>query len=369
MRAPGAALLALSRVLLGAAMTRVVIEPAVADLQLDWSGAVARNDPRGARRARLAGTWHVVHTLTVQLVADTGERLAAASWWALLPALLAVLAGAHGILLAPDGAALASRHAVFAAAGCALAVALIALPRGLARALSWPGAAVTLALLGAACGGPGLTGAHRWVSVGPLRVEAAALCAPVFMGVAASLARRPAWSVAFTVVCMVLLDMQRHLGAVAVYALGALVVVHRAPQRWVTRLVSLIALGVAVVREPALPSVAHVEGVPGLLAEREGLWLVLGVGALLAMGLSAGRLASRLAPGGERSLGVALALFLVSDPLLALVTNRGVGLLAFGGSSILAVFVALGLLTGAEARGRLARVRASVGAVGRAEGR
>ncbi len=355
MSPPGTSWLALARTLLGEAATQAVIEPAVADMQLDWAAAVERGDRRGARRAHLEGTWHVASALTAQLAGDTRRRLAAASWWPLVPALLAVLTGAHGILLAPDGAALASRHAAFATLGGVAAVALVAVPRGLARVLAWPGAVMTIALLGAACAGAGLAGAHRWVAVGPLRVEAAALCAPVFVGVMVAVARRSAWSLAFTSACMVLLVMQRHVGAVAVYALGALAVVHRAPQRWATLLVSLGALGAAIVREPGLPSVAHVEGVPALLAEHGAAWLVAGVLALLSVGLSAWRLTSRLAPGRERALGVALTVFLVSDPLLSLITNRGVGLLAFGGSSTLAVFVALGMLIGAEARGRLAR--------------
>lgn len=355
MSAPGASLLALSRTLLGDATTSAVIEPAVADMRFDLAEALERGDSGAARRARLGGTWHVLRALGAQLAVDTGHRLASASWWPLVPALLAVLTGAHGILLAPDGAVFAGRHAVFATAGVVTAVVLVAVPRGLVRALSWAGGLMTLALLVAACGGGGLAGAHRWVAVGPLRVEAAALCAPLFVGVVARLQRRPAWSVAFTGVCLGLLVTQRHVGAVAVYALAALAVAHRAPQRWAVLTVSVAAVAVAIVREPRLPAVTHVEGVPGLLAEHGAAWLAVGVGALVAVGLSAWRLASRLAPGRERALGVALTVFLLSDPVVSVATGRGVGLLAFGGSSTLAVFVALGMLIGTETRTRLAR--------------
>lgn len=204
---------------------------------------------------------------------------------------------------------------------------------------------VALMSLAATFFDPGLEGVHRWISLGPVAIQPAAIALPIIVWFAAS--RPEGWlgaavMIAGAVLCAAQPDSQASGALVA--ATGVLVLL--APRR----LTWLVALGIGVIgwivstSAPPLAPVAYVEGVlraawsAGPLL---GLLVVLALVAVPATFLIVGR-------GRQDRLGGAMmALWLVfcSYSLTGLYPTPVIG---FGLSWVLGFGISLGLVAGAR---------------------
>lgn len=257
------------------------------------------------------------------------------------------------LLLAPLpaaalGALVASKHGVplLAFAPSAVAAALGALVafslggRRLPRHAPWLAALLVAASLAA----PGIDGVHRWISLGPLRLNASAVFAPWLLVGVRSLPARP-WRTAL----LLLLAQAVHVAqpdaaqASALAAGAAPLLLSDPPGRRLGALLSaaLVALAVAAWSAPdPLPALDHVERI---------LWMASSLGwpwaaALLASLLLLPAALWAAAPPGERPLALAFSLYLAAAFVSTFVGHFPVHIAGAGAGPILGWYAMLGLL-------------------------
>lgn len=239
---------------------------------------------------------------TVAAVAATRERLFACAFIACSG--LAVMIGAAAMSAAGAGPGLWLRNPaawIVMLPACAGLVRLRRLPR-------WP-IGVVLAVLALSFAGPGQAGVHRWIGIGPVQINAAALVLPLAL-VLALQAPLPRRRLAVVMVAMAgLLAWQPDLSQLAalVAALLAWAAVRRDVRAlaWIVPL-ALAALLVCARRPDPLDAVPYVEGI---------LHLAWAVSPPLAVAAGACLLLTALSPlllagdAGRRPAAVALAVY------------------------------------------------------------
>lgn len=212
-------------------------------------------------------------------------------------------------------------------------------------------AAAALALLGlcASLFSPGLEGVHRWLSAGPVRINAAMLLSPSLIVATAVLTSRGGWGwlpalLGLGVVALQPDASQATALALAVCALAAARTADPLAPRGALAAAATAIAGWTWTRPDPLEPVPEVEGII-LLANSQSLWLAAACVALLAAIAVAPILATRgRRPDGVAAAGAALsALFAgwVAAPALGAfpVPMVGVGL-----SPILGAWLGMGLL-------------------------
>jgi cell division protein FtsW (lipid II flippase) len=346
-REPGERLLAACRLLFGAASTERWLEPLVADVRHEW-----RRERPGAAR----------------------ERSAARALWSSVPsiAMCALRAGPDGVVwtlapmiaLAVFGLAALSRSAPAHAPAQALWLAIALVAAALAASLRWRGGGHrAAALLVVAAALPVLATGSRWLALPGLVVMPLELALPALaLALAADLRRGLLLAAIATAAAL----FSRDVGLAAVLVSLALAAIGSRSARARTvlprlALLSLLALALALALAHALPvplvGAAHVDS--AALAARGALG-VAGVAALGALqALVVVRLARSPSEGGPaRSLGVVAAQALASRATLHVAALVGLAPrdvapwpgVSYGGSTLVAALVLVGLVAGARAQ-------------------
>lgn len=184
----------------------------------------------------------------------------------------------------------------------------------------------TLGALVATLLAPGMDGVHRWLSVGPVRLHAAALLLPLLLVALERLARVRGWWVAALVAvgAVSALWLQPDAAQATAFAAAAGVLLFSRARRSVPRVIAVVSLpviaGLSWLRRDPLAPVPHVEEIVGLAGT---LWTggaVAAIASLLLLPipfLLAGRNAgwrTRLALGAYVSV-TCLAPFVGSFPV------------------------------------------------------
>lgn len=199
----------------------------------------------------------------------------------------------------------------------------------------------------------GQEGVHRWIQLGPLRMNVAEMLLPAALvaSAAAPIGRRFKWLVA--TLALALLAAQPDASQATAYG-GALIALiayartSRTSRAGGSGLV-ILAIVAAWLRRDPLGPVPEVEGIMGLA------WRLAPVAAVAAWSALAGAALSPLAAGraeGEdvRAAAVALAAYAALSGLAPLVGAFPVPLVGMGMSPILGLWLGMGLLAAVKGR-------------------
>lgn len=234
------------------------------------------------------------------------------------------------------------------AVGGAFAAALFAYDRS--RSASLAALALTTAGLAATLIVPGQQGVHRWVDIGPLHINVAALLLPIAV---VALATAGIWSkagLAAALAMSALLVMQPDASQMTAFAAAAAVLFLHSPASRLRGLAgsagAVLLAGIAWMRRDPLEPVPEVEQIFSLgFAMSPLLALVAG------LALAAASLAPATAKGEARQAGSALAAYFAAAAMAPLFGWYPVPLVGLGMSFIVGYWLALGFLC-APARGR-----------------
>lgn len=204
---------------------------------------------------------------------------------------------------------------------------------------------LTVAVLSLTLFSPGLSGVHRWITIGPLRLNGAELLMPVAVAALASLDARSALRWAFPLIALALLALQPDASQAAATAGAVIVLVAGGGPAFRTKAALGIGLAAAAVLaalrpDPLLP-VPEVEGVIQLAAALSpGL-------AVLAVAVLAGAALAPLAAGASTDPAVrvgarGLAAYFVVIALAPMAGAFPVPLVGMGVSPILGAWLGIG---------------------------
>lgn len=194
--------------------------------------------------------------------------------------------------------------------------------------------------------GNGLSGVHRWIEAGPLRLNAAMLVLPM-LAVALACAHGPwRWVAALTSLVLLILQVDASQ-ATALAAVGALIALRAGspPARVVVVAASAGLAALAWLRPDPLAPVPEVEGVLGLAAQASPLLALASLGLLVATAMATG-LTARLAAPDLRLAAAALTVCLGVWALAPFLGAFPVPFLGVGPSPIVGAWLGVGLLSG-----------------------
>ncbi len=198
----------------------------------------------------------------------------------------------------------------------------------------------------------GLSGVHRWVGVGPLRLNAAWLVLPMALvaWTDAASRRAPLWGLApvMAIVLAIQPDASQAV-ALAGAVIAVLLALPLSPAfRLTVAVVPVVAAAVAVLRPDPLQPVPEVEGIIGLALETSPALALLCVVALACAALSP--LATATGQGASRAAALGLAVYLAISALAPWAGAFPVPLTGMGVSPILGAWCGMGLLVGLYGR-------------------
>lgn len=193
--------------------------------------------------------------------------------------LIAVLAGCWAASNAGVPVATWARMIAAWVIGLGMAISLARLPRwGDRRAFAFAAGVIVLLLLSFA--DAGLEGVHRWVVIGPVRLNVAALVLPIAIVVMAG----QSWAAWAGLAIMVLLVAQPDASQATSFAVAAAVLTGARARNGFAgaALAAIILLGaLSWLRPDPLASVAEVEGIVGLAWHQHPALAILAVTALV----------------------------------------------------------------------------------------
>ena len=223
------------------------------------------------------------------------------------------------------------------------AVLAIALARLSTRRAALPFIAVALASLVATLALPGLSGVHRWVAIGPVRLN----CAETFLPLALvswawpGQASRLRWLAPAGLAAV--LALQPDASQAAALAAGVVALALASPMSWRSRLIvaaaPILAAVVAVARPDPLQPVPEVEGILRLATTLSPTVAVIAV--LLLAGAAT---APAVATPRARPAALALCAYFAVAALATAVGAFPVPLVGMGVSPILGAWFGVGLL-------------------------
>ncbi len=201
---------------------------------------------------------------------------------------------------------------------------------------------------------PGQMGVHRWLDVGPVHANAAALLLPIFVVAMAGLVRDVRWIWLAYAVCAVVLIVQPDASQATAFAAAILILVGRLPVTRVAR-VGLFVLvssgaGIAWLRPDPLTPVAEVEGIVGLAYAISPLIAVVAVVALGGATLAPVMIFARPEPSSVRTAALALSAYFVLLALTPLFGAFPVPIVGIGMSPIVGFWLGAGLLAAIASR-------------------
>lgn len=248
--------------------------------------------------------------------------------------LAAVAAGCAIAALAGVPATVWGRNIAAWAVGALLAI--------MATRRAWPQSrvaalivlAIVVAALFATFVDTGLAGVHRWVSLGPLRLNAAMLLLPLTIVL---LARRRS-DIAMLAIAAVLLG-QPDASQAAAFAAASLIMLRRRGMDWQGRATAMLVVALAAaawLRADPLAPVAEVEGIFGLASP----WLAILGGCALALAA----LTPALAQHRADPAALPLATYMAVVAVMPVFGTFPVPLVGMTVSPILGWWLAVGLL-------------------------
>ena len=200
---------------------------------------------------------------------------------------------------------------------------------------------------------PGQMGVHRWLDLGPVHANVAALL-PVFVVAMAGLVRGVRWIWLAYVLCAVVLILQPDASQATAFAAAILILVGRLP---VTHFASIgivvlvsSGAGIAWLRPDPLMPVAEVEGIIGLAYAISPLIAVVAVVALGGATLAPMMIAAQPEPSTARTAALALSVYFVLSALTPLFGAFPVPLVGIGMSPIVGFWLGTGLLAAIVSR-------------------
>ncbi|MBK8373947.1 hypothetical protein [Sphingorhabdus sp.] len=269
------------------------------------------------------------------------------SFWLFATAsLVTIAAGAGAIFLSGNGAMQPVANLAAWLAGALLATVLAKFgksPQMLTAiiALTFFGLSVTLF-------NTGVEGVHRWISLGPVNANLAALLLPPCIVALARFRLSSGAKFALITALLLLLLAQPDASQATGLALASCILARDWNKRW--RLLSsaaFIALAASVwLRVDPLEPVATVEGIVGLAVTVSPLLAVL---ILAALSVTIASIPMLVKHSGERTAGYALFAYAAAVSLSAGIGNFPVPLAGFGISFPIGWWLAAGLLIGKRA--------------------
>lgn len=195
---------------------------------------------------------------------------------------------------------------------------------------------------------PGQMGVHRWLDLGLVHANAAALLLPAFVVGMAGLARDARWIWLAYAVCAVVLILQPDASQATAFAAAILVIVARLPVARVARIsiMVLVAFGamVAWLRPDPLTPVAEVEGIIGLAYTLSPVIAVVALVALGSVTLTPTTIAVRAKRPAARTAALALSAYFVLSALMPLFGAFPVPLVGIAMSPVVGFWLGAGLL-------------------------
>jgi hypothetical protein len=196
-------------------------------------------------------------------------------------------------------------------------------------------------------------GVHRWIDIGPLHINAAAMMLPAAVVALAALRDRP-WSWMLAAASLALLVLQPDASQATAFGAGMIVVLAtlRAPAavRAGGAAATLLAVVAAWMRPDPLAPVPEVEEIIGVAWTWSPLAAVAAVALLAATALWPMRIAAS-APGDARTAALALTACLVATALAPFLGAFPVPLVGVGMSPVLGFWLGAGALAAAVRRG------------------
>lgn len=220
-----------------------------------------------------------------------------------------------------------------------------------------PYVAAGLALLGLCVSlvSPGLEGVHRWLVVGPVRINAAMLAAPSLVVATAVLTARAWWGWLPIILALVVMALQPDASQATALALAVCVLAAARPTdslalRVAVSATSIAAAGWTWTRPDPLQPVPEVEGIVQLAADHS-IFLAAACVLLLAGFAAAPMLAMRgRQPDGVAAAGLSLSALLAGWVVAPAIGAFPVPMVGVGLSPILGAWLGIGL-SAALARG------------------
>jgi cell division protein FtsW (lipid II flippase) len=201
---------------------------------------------------------------------------------------------------------------------------------------------------------PGQAGVHRWIDIGPVHANVAALLLPAFVVALAALVRDGSWAWLACAACAVLLILQPDASQATAFAAAVLIVVVRLPVARAIRIgaVVLVSSGavMAWLRPDPLAPVAEVEGVVGLAYALSPPIAVTAVVALGGAALAPMMVATGPERSAARTAALALSAYFVFSALTPLFGAFPVPLVGIGVSPVIGFWMGAGLLAAIASR-------------------
>ena len=211
----------------------------------------------------------------------------------------------------------------------------------------------------------GQEGVHRWIDVGPVHANLAAILLPGGIVALAALSAREWWPWLVAALVGVLLVLQPDASQATAFGAGVVVILMRLPAPRATRAACIAAVLAFVVtawlRPDPLGPVAEVEGIIGLAARWSQLAALLSVGLLTSVVLSP-LLVGKVEDGPLRTASRALAAYFALSALTPLAGTFPVPLLGIGMSPIIGFWLGCGSLVAVSGASGLREESRRVGA-------
>ena len=205
---------------------------------------------------------------------------------------------------------------------------------------------------------PGQAGVHRWIDIGPVHANIAALLLPAFVVALAALVRDGSWIWLACAACAVLLILQPDASQATALAAAVLIVVVRLPVARAIRvsIVVLVSSGavIAWLRPDPLAPVAEVEGIVGLAYALSPPIAIVAVVALGGAALAPMMTATRPERSAARTAALALSAYFVFSALTPLFGAFPVPLVGIGVSPVVGFWMGAGLLVAIASWGNAA---------------
>jgi hypothetical protein len=187
----------------------------------------------------------------------------------------------------------------------------------------------------------GMMGVHRWISIGPVKLNVSMVFMPATIILLWELLKVKAWwfAMSMTVIISLLLFIQPDASQLTGFAIPMMIMLCSKTNKKVPRSIIVGALSILVIISwiylDGLPPVAYVEGIVSLVASMGQIWLVLGIISLALLPMP-----FILFPPRKLKLpSVCIGLYFIIIILSTLFGNFPVPLMGYGISPIIGYII------------------------------
>lgn len=199
-----------------------------------------------------------------------------------LASLLAIGCGSFAISRSGGSAVMALGNLVGWVIGLVAAAAILSMPK-IPKAANVVLTATIIALA-ATFADSGLSAVHRWISIGPVSVNVAALLLPAFVAILCARQTHPAFAASLWLAAMCLLVAQPDASQATALAIACpFLFAHWPPKwRWPVLILTAVMAAISWLRPDPLQPVAEVEGIIELMWQISPALAAIGLTALAA---------------------------------------------------------------------------------------